>query len=341
MTQNKKSLYDFTFTTLAEHLDSTYYARVVFEHVYQKKISCISQIPMKNKRERLDNISVSLPQIHAIINSDDERTRKYILRLDDGKLIESVWMNYHGRYTVCVSTQVGCAMGCVFCATGHMGFKRHLTTGEIVAQIMLLEKMQKHKVRNIVFMGMGEPLHNFTSTMEAIDIFTDFRALAIARRHITLSTVGLVPQMRKLITHPLSVNLAVSLHGASDATRNRLVPLGKRWNLDELMAVCREYTQRKKKRIFFEWTVIREENDRSEDAHDLGKLLQGVRAHVNLIPLNPTKDYAGVPGDDARIQNFRRILDTYQIPNTIRQKRGIDVSAGCGQLQTGLTGDKN
>ncbi|BBM83001.1 23S rRNA (adenine(2503)-C(2))-methyltransferase RlmN [Candidatus Uabimicrobium amorphum] len=334
MTQNKKSLYDFTFAALAEHLDSTYYARIVFEQIYEKRISCISQISMKNKKERLNNFDLDLPEVHSIIHSEDGRTRKYILRLHDGKLIESVWMNYHGRYTVCVSTQVGCAMGCVFCATGHMGFKRHLSVGEIVSQIMLLEKIEKHKIRNIVFMGMGEPLHNFDATMDAIDIFTDFRALAIARRHITLSTVGVVPQIRKLIEHPLCVNLAVSLHGASDTKRNRLVPIGKRWDLDELMNVCREYTERKKKRIFFEWTVIREENDRSEDAHDLGKLLQGIRAHVNLIPLNPIKDYAGTPGEDSRIQSFRRILDSYQIPNTIRQKRGIDVAAGCGQLQT-------
>ncbi|WP_372369890.1 23S rRNA (adenine(2503)-C(2))-methyltransferase RlmN [Candidatus Uabimicrobium sp. HlEnr_7] len=335
MTPNKiKSLYNFTFDDLAQHLQSTFYARLVFQSIYQQKVECVSQITMKNKKSLIANYPLDLPEVKSVITSEDKHTRKYILQLHDKKLIESVWMDYDERCTVCVSTQVGCAMGCVFCATGQMGFNRHLTTGEIIAQIMLLEKLEKNKVRNVVFMGMGEPLHNFASTMNAIDILTDFRAFAIARRHITLSTVGLVPQIQRLIDEPQSVNLAVSLHGATNKARNSLVPIGKKWPLEELMDVCREYTKRKKKRIFFEWTVIANENDSIDDAHDLAKLLEGIRAHINLIPLNTTKGYSGIPGAEVRIKQFREILNNYNIPNTIRQKKGIDVAAGCGQLKT-------
>lgn len=227
-------------------------------------------------------------------------------------------------------------MGCVFCATGQMGFIRHLTPGEIVAQALCVNDIlhdQGKRLRNIVFMGMGEPLHNYEATMTAVTILTDHKGLAIAPRHITLSTVGVVPGIRRLANEEQPVRLAVSLHGATDAARQALIPPARRWPLSELMAACRYYIARRRRRIFFEWTLIEGKNDALEQAHALGKLLQGLEAHVNLIPLNPTVGYDGRPTRSQATRQFQAALSQYGLPSTVRQRRGIDIAAGCGQLR--------
>ena len=286
-------------------------------------------------RLRAETRAAALP-VHLATDSEDGYTRKFLLRLHDEQTIETVLMRFKGRATACISTQVGCAMGCVFCATGQMGFTRHLTAGEIVGQVMHVHRLLGERgdsLRNIVLMGMGEPLHNYDETMTALDILTDHNGLAIAPKHITLSTVGIVPGIRRLADEARPFRLAVSLHGATDAERQALVPPARRWPLAELIDACRDYSQRRRRRIFFEWTLIAGENDTAEQAHALGQLLQGLQAHVNLIPLNPTHGYEGTPAQQTAAKAFQDILTGYHLPSTIRQRRGIDIAAGCGQLR--------
>ena len=285
-------------------------------------------------------------------HSSDGFTRKYLLALEDGRRIETVLMRYSGRVTACLSSQAGCAMGCVFCATGQMGFTRHLTAGEIVAQAMHIDRTLREtlegaaladsshyspharheRLRNVVLMGMGEPLHNYDAVMQAIDILRDPSGLALGARKITLSTVGVIPGIIRLADERRPFHLAISLHGATQEERAALVPAAKKWPLDELMEACRYYIARQERRIFYEWTLIEGKNDAAAAAHAVGRLLQGQLAQVNLIPLNPTSGYAGVPTGHAAAKNFQAILAEYGLPSTVRQRRGIDIAAGCGQL---------
>lgn len=273
----------------------------------------------------------------ATVPSSDGFTQKYLLRCSDGAEVESVQMGFPGRFTACLSSQVGCAMGCVFCATGQMGFSRHLSAGEIVAQALHVERnlreQQGERLRNIVMMGMGEPLHNFEPTMEALDILTDTRGLNIGPARVAISTVGYVPGILKLARHPKRYSLAVSLHGVTDEERGELIPINKRWPLDALLESCREYSAVKRARVFFAWTLIRDINDSDAHAQRLADLLRGMNAHVNLIPLNPTQEFSGEAPSDERVRAFQEIIQRNGLPSTVRQRRGIDVAAGCGQLK--------
>lgn len=233
-------------------------------------------------------------------------------------------------------------MGCVFCATGQMGFARHLTTAEIVGQIHAVQgpglRVQGpvSKVRNVVFMGMGEPLHNYDAVMTATEILTDTAGFGMSPRRMTVSTVGVVPGIQRLTEERRPISLAVSLHSATQAGRLALLPpAAKAWPLDELMDACRGYSAVLDRHIFFEWTLIAGRNDTPEDAHALGRLLSVQRAHVNLIPLNPTLGYAGTPTASREAKHFQQILAGYGIPSTVRQRRGIDIASGCGQLAAG------
>ena len=270
--------------------------------------------------------------------SSDGFTHKYLLALHDAEKIETVLMRFTGRVTACVSSQVGCAMGCVFCATGQMGYTRHLSPGEIVAQAVHVARALRtardpQRLRNIVLMGMGEPLHNYDAVMTAIDILRDETGLALGAERITLSTVGVVPGILRLATEKRPLHLAVSLHAATQAERAALVPAAKKWPLDELMAACRTYSETTGRRIFYEWTLIEGKNDSEAHARAVGELLRGLSAQVNLIPLNPTSGYAGAPTRSEAAKRFQKILaEEFRLPSTVRQRRGIDIAAGCGQL---------
>jgi len=287
------------------------------------------------------------------IDSTDGFTRKFLLGLTDGRRIETVKMRFTGRVTACVSSQVGCAMGCVFCATGQMGFTRHLTAGEIVAQVVHVDRAVKRaalaspqvvpvaarRVRNVVLMGMGEPLHNYDAVMHAIDILRDNAGLALGADRITLSTVGVVPGILRLAAERRALRLAVSLHAATQAERATLVPVARRWPLDELMEACRTYSAATGRRVFYEWALIAGENDTPAHARAVGALLRGLDAQVNLIPLNPTAGYDGAPTPLVAARAFQRILlDEFGLPSTVRQRRGIDIGAGCGQLAVTIPG---
>ncbi len=279
---------------------------------------------------------LDVPEAVDEIRSSDGLTRKFLLRLRDGQVIETVLMGYEGRHTVCVSTQAGCAMGCVFCATGQMGFVRHLRPGEIVAQVLHARRVLKaihpeRRLRNMVLMGMGEPLHNYDAVMKALDAISSERGINIGPTRIAVSTVGVVPSILRMAAEGRPYRLAVSLHGSTGEERSALVPASRKWPLEMLIDACRKYGSVTGKRIFFEWTLIAGKNDSAETAERLTRLLEGMDAHVNLIPLNPTGGFAGA--ESGAGHEFQRILRSAGFPCTFRQRRGIDVAAGCGMLK--------
>jgi 23S rRNA (adenine2503-C2)-methyltransferase len=280
------------------------------------------------------------PELVAESHSSDGLTRKFLLRLRDGQTVETVLMGYDGRHTACVSTQVGCAMGCVFCATGQMGFGRHLRPGEIIAQVLHARRFlhanhPELRLRNLVLMGMGEPLHNYDAVMQALDAISSVRGINIGPSKISISTVGIVPGILRMANEARPYRLAVSLHGSTQAERAALVPVSNKWDLTELIAACRTYGTTTGRRIFMEWTLIAGSNDAPATAARLAELLHGLDVHINLIPLNPTSGYGGTASTAGHA--FQRVLQAAGFPCTFRQRRGLDVAAGCGQLQAAAT----
>jgi len=285
----------------------------------------------KALRERLETELVPALQEASRSASSDGRTTKWLWQLADGRRIETVLMLYPDRATVCVSSQAGCAMACSFCATGQGGFDRQLSVGEIVEQVVRARaEALPRRLGNVVFMGMGEPLANYERTWAAVqNIHSD---LSISARHITLSTVGVVPGIRRLATEALPVNLAVSLHAARDELRDKIVPLNRRYPLSVLMGACGEYLAAKGRRLSFEWALIDGVNDSPRDAAELAELALPLGAHVNVIPLNPTRGYAGRGTPRAGVAAFRDWLSERGVNATVRANRGTDIEAACGQL---------
>lgn len=332
------------------------HAAKIWRHLYRlgrDDWDQVVELPKDLARKLAAETRADLLPITRETHSSDGFTRKYLLGLDDARQIETVLMRYSGRVTACISSQVGCAMGCVFCATGQMGFTRHLTTAEIVGQAMHVDRVLRatlaespalaetdhesahhrhERLRNIVLMGMGEPLHNYDAVIKATEILRDTMGIGLGARKITLSTVGVVPGIIRLAKERQPIHLAVSLHSPTQEGRAALVPAARKWTLDMLMDACKFYTDTMQRRIFFEWTLIEGQNDREEDAHAVGKLLRDIPTQVNLIPLNPTDGYAGAPSEGGAAQRFKAVLAEYGLPSTVRQRRGIDIAAGCGQL---------
>ena len=283
----KIDLYGLSIEELSKLLASwgysAFHANELWQYIYREKLIAYKNMD-RLRKDLIQDLrkSTTLESISplASIDSGDGQTRKVLLQLNDGQAIETVFMHFQGRATVCLSTQVGCAMGCVFCATGQMGFIRNLSVSEIVAQVIEASRHFNtlgHVLRNVVLMGMGEPLHNYKKTMAALEIITDDTGLAIAPRRITVSTIGVAPSVRKLANEHLPVNLAVSLHAANDAHRNQLVPVNKRWPLKELIEACRYYSDKTGRRIFFEWALIGGTNDSAAQAHERTSLTLPIR----------------------------------------------------------------
>jgi len=286
----------------------------------------------KALRARIDEqLPLGLTPVEESI-SDNGETVKWLWQLHDGHHIETVLMHYEDRTTVCVSSQAGCAMACSFCATGQSGFDRHLSVGEIVEQVVRARRTSApRRVSNIVFMGMGEPFANYDRTWAAVERIN--QDLGIGARHITISTVGIVPGIDRLAQEDLPVNLAVSLHFANDEDRNELVPINQRYPLAALEESCAKYLEAKNRRLSFEWALIDSVNDRASDADELAILARRLRAHINLIPLNPTPGYLtrGTPLD--RVYEFRDRLTSMGANATVRRTRGTEIDAACGQLR--------
>jgi len=337
------NLYDLSFDELTDFItrlgQPTYRAKQVWEWLYHNFAGSVAEMTNlpKGMREGLETaVTLRIGHIVDEMHSNDGQTQKVLFQLGDGQFIETVLMKYDKRRTLCISTQAGCAMGCVFCATGQMGFFRNLTVAEIVAQVMHFARelaADGDHVTNIVMMGMGEPLHNYTNTLAAIDRLTDETGFNLGARKITISTVGLVPAMRRYADEQRQTPIAVSLHAATDEERDRLIPVNKRWPIADVIDACRYYVEKTGRRITFEWALISGENDTAVQAHALGKLLHGLICHVNLIPLNPTAGYGGQPSSREQVDAFQAILEHYSISSTVRVRRGIDIQAGCGQLR--------
>jgi len=326
--------YDLTRDELSHYLadQPAYRAGQVWQALYEHGLRPeeATNVP-RPVRERLAAALPPALRVAAESVSGDGQTVKWLWSAADGAAIETVLMLYPERATVCVSSQAGCAMGCTFCATGQGGFTRHLSAGEILEQVAAARRRARpRRLSNVVFMGMGEPMANYDRVWAAIERING--DMGISARHITVSTVGIVPGIRRLAREVLPVNLAVSLHAANDELRNRLVPIGRRYPLGELTEACRQYLTAKGRRLSFEWALISGVNDRPSDARELAAVAVPLGAHVNLIPLNPTPGYAVRGTDRNGVRRFRDELVHLGVNATVRRNRGTDIDAACGQL---------
>jgi 23S rRNA (adenine2503-C2)-methyltransferase len=290
----------------------------------------------KDLRQQLDvNLDFTHLQAEKVLSSEDQSTEKILYRLPDGKAIETVLMRYEDRNTVCISSQVGCGMGCDFCATGTMGLIRNLSRGEIVEQVLRAQSrlaVDGLDLTNVVFMGMGEPFNNYQEVMAAVEVLNDTEGFNFGIRRFTISTVGLVPGIKRFTEEDSQINLAVSLHAADNALRNSMMKINRKYPLEILIPACREYTEKTGRRVTFEWALIHKVNDTEKQAKKLAKLIGDMLAHVNVIPLNPNQHYPGEPSSNHRVKRFQNILQEHGVPCTIRIRRGVDIQAGCGQL---------
>ena len=344
---------------IVEHGEAAFRAKQLYNWLYQRlstDFAQMSNLPQSLRELLAREASIGPMIVRSELHSKDDRTRKILLELADGKLIESVLMLYppygenSARATVCVSTQAGCAFGCTFCATGQMGFDRHLSAGEIVAQVLFFARELRSApwtaaglpgstpidhITNIVLMGMGEPLHNYNNVLQALRILNSAEGFNLGARHMTVSTVGLVPAIRKLSQEPLQVNLAISLHAPTDELRSQTMPINRKYPVQELIAACKDYIAATRRQVTFEYVLLAGVNDTAEYAHRLGELLAPLKqfAHVNCIPVNATSASYRTPGPEA-IRAFRAILFEHGISNSVRAERGDDIAAACGQLRT-------
>jgi 23S rRNA (adenine2503-C2)-methyltransferase len=331
---------------LAEWGEPAYRARQLWEWLYvhlADSFDRMTNLPLSLRERLAAETTIGVPQVVDTARSADRETRKDLLRLADGETVEAVLMQYERRHTACISSQVGCAIGCAFCATGQMGFHRDLTSGEIVAQALHFARVlqaEGERLTNVVLMGMGEPLLNYDASLTATRRLIHPQGFNLGQRHITLSTVGIVPGIEQLAGEGLQITLAISLHAATDKLRDQLVPINRRHGLDALFEACHHYVERTRRRISFEWALIEGVNDTPEQAQALAARLTGLLAHVNFIPLNPTQDYEGQPPSRAAMAAFIAVLKQHHIPYTLRVRRGMDIQAGCGQLRQRAMNDQ-
>jgi 23S rRNA (adenine2503-C2)-methyltransferase len=345
---NLPFLYDLNQEALAEVLgswgESPFRAKQVWQGLYLQlwdSADLFTTLPASLRQKLTNNFQFSHLQSETTLSSRDGETIKTLFRLPDGQAVEAVLMRYEKRRTLCISTQAGCAMGCVFCATGQMGFRRNLTSGEIVEQVLYYSRILRQggeEATNVVVMGMGEPFHNYDATLEAIDRLNERDGFNFGARRFTISTVGLVPAIRRFATEKRQINLAVSLHAAEDELRTSLLPINRKYPIDELLNACREYIELTGRRISFEWALIQGVNDTPAQAKKLGERLQVLKrkgtllCHVNVILLNPSPHYDQRASTSAHADAFLAELRKVGIPCSVRLRRGIDIQAGCGQL---------
>jgi 23S rRNA (adenine2503-C2)-methyltransferase len=351
-------VYDLSMPELASLLaelgEPAYRARQIWQGLYHNfwnSFEEFTNLPAALRQKLDESLEFKILIPTTTRQSSDRETVKTLFKLHDGNAVETVLMKYDtpaglrqtrrdgsgqgGRRTLCISTQVGCAMGCVFCATGQMGFKRHLSSGEIVAQVMYFARLlhdQGDVVTNVVVMGMGEPFHNYDNVMTAIDRLNDPDGYNFGARRFSISTVGMVPGIRRFTAERRQVNLAISLHAAEDVLRTSMLPINKRYPIDEVLEACRDYVAATGRRITFEWALVNGINDAPEQAYLLASKLKGLLCYVNAIPLNPTEGYSGKATTRQRAKDFKGILIHFGVPCTIRLRRGMDIQAGCGQL---------
>ncbi|MBE7011652.1 MAG: 23S rRNA (adenine(2503)-C(2))-methyltransferase RlmN [Ruminococcaceae bacterium] len=335
----KINLRDLTYEKLEEFIlglgEPKFRAKQIFKWLYLG-INSIDDMTnlSKDLRERLSSIStVFLPEIEEKFVSGIDETRKYLLKLDDGNYIESVLMKYKHGYTICISSQVGCRMGCAFCASTIGGRIRNLTPSEIIGQVMVVSNDLKERISNIVMMGIGEPFDNFENVMTFLSNVSHPDGLNIGHRHITLSTCGIADKIRDLAHLAPQITLSISLHATNDEMRNSIMPVNKKYNIATLMEACKYYIYKTNRRISFEYTLIAGVNDDLKTARELSKLLSGMLCHVNLIPVNAVNETGFKKTDKNKVEEFRSYLENHKIPATVRREMGSDINAACGQLR--------
>lgn len=334
-----KNIKDYSLNELKEEFvkigEKAYRAEQVFKWIYEMNITSFDD---------MTNLSLELREklkktfhlcIYNIVRKQEstDGTKKYLFDVLDGNMIETVLMEYHHGRTICVSSQIGCKMGCKFCASTGLKFIRNLTAGEIVEQVLAVERDTGIRISNVVFMGIGEPLDNYDNVMSAIQILNHPKGLNIGARHISISTSGLVPKIYELADRDLQCTLSISLHATTNEQRSSMMPVNSRYPIEELMKACRYYIEKTNKRISFEYALAKANNDNLEDAKRLVKLLHGMLAHVNLIPINPIENGMYTKTSNDNIIKFRDFLNEHGIVATIRRELGSDIDAACGQLR--------
>lgn len=328
--------FDELSTALKEMGEPNFRAKQIYLWLHCTCVTSFDEMTNLSKqlRQRLDdNFVIFTATIEKKLISEYDDTNKYLFRLHDGEFVESVLMKYKYGYSICVSTQVGCRMGCKFCASTLEGVVRSLNASEILAQIYAAQRDNNIKISHVVLMGMGEPLDNFDNVMRFLELITDERGQNMSMRHISLSTCGIVPKIYELMEKDLQLTLSVSLHAPTDEIRSSMMPVNKKWNIDTLLEACREYGEKTRRRISFEYAMVNGVNDSDECAAMLAKKLKGILCHVNLIPVNEVKETGCVRSKKDRIYSFASILEKHGFTVTVRRELGSDINASCGQLR--------
>ena len=311
-------------------------AKQIYEWLHKKQAESFQEmtnlsVSLREKLKR--NCQIMSLKVLEVQTSKLDGTQKYLFALPDGNVVESVLMKYHHGNSVCISSQVGCKMGCRFCASTIGGWTRNLLPSEMLDQVYKIQKLSKERVSNVVVMGTGEPLDNYDNLLRFIRMLSDEKGLHISQRNITVSTCGIVPRMYDLAEEDLQITLAISLHASNQKKREQLMPIARKYSLDELMKACRNYFEKTGRRLTFEYSLVGGENDSQEDAEELAHLIKGLNCHINLIPVNPIKERSFVQSDKKVIANFQNKLEKYQINVTIRREMGRDIDGACGQLR--------
>lgn len=343
MSVDLKSLYlDELEDIIKEMGEPKFRGKQIFEWIHNKNVTSFEEMTnlSKSLREKLsENMFITkLEIVDKKVSSDG--TQKYLFALEDGNVIESVLMRYSYGNAVCVSTQVGCRMGCAFCASTLNGLEKNLTAGEILSQIYEISRDIGERISSVVLMGSGEPLDNYANVIRFIRLVNDKNGANIGQRHITLSTCGLADKIDVLKEEGLQITLAVSLHAPNDEIRNKTMPVSKKYDMDTLLEACKRYSDATKRRVTFEYALIKGVNDSSENAKELASRLKGMLCHVNLIPVNDVKERDFIRSSEESIKNFAAILNGKMIETTIRRKLGSDINAACGQLRRGYISKK-
>jgi 23S rRNA (adenine2503-C2)-methyltransferase len=331
-----KFFFDYERPELAAIFDPPFRATQIYKSVYQRSFdtfALMTDLPKSLRAALAEEWDIKLPVVHRRFDSTDG-TRRYLVRLSDGELAETVYIPEENRDTICISSQIGCALACTFCLTGQIGLTRHLSAGEIASQALVAQRENiSSQGFNIVLMGMGEPLHNYDNVMKAIRILHDEDGLNMSMSRITLSTAGLLPAIERLAAEPTIPNLAISLTGATNEKRNRLMPINRRYPIEQLIDAVRRFPLKHRQRVTFEYVLLRGVTDAPEDALHLVKLLKDIRAKVNLIPFNEAEELSYRRPSDAAIAQFQQVLVDHHISAFVRRNRGNDISAACGQLK--------
>lgn len=337
---DKKEIKSLTLPELEAEIrelgDKAFRAKQIYQWLHQKLVTDFDQMSnlSKDLRETLkEHYTLTALQAIDVKISQIDGTRKYLFRLADGNVIESVWMQYHHGNSVCISSQVGCRMGCRFCASTLDGLERNLTAAEMLDQIYRIQAQTGERVSNIVIMGSGEPMDNYDNVVRFVRMISDPNGLNISQRNITISTCGLVPGIRKLTQENLQVTLALSLHAPNDEVRKTLMPIANSYKLADVLTACREYFDKTGRRLTFEYSLVSGVNDNLQEAKALAALLKGMNGHVNLIPVNPIKERDYVQSSQKAIQDFKNYLEKHGINATVRREMGRDINGACGQLR--------